>query len=139
MSINKKKKQNNINQSKQFKNSIASIKNFLNDRDDIVDECCECGSAACLWNKYDHFNSSTDDNEPYTTDHTSDDEKDAAYNVELSNVVFFPGTYVDHTAVYVGNKKLTGVSKATLEYDAELGISVLKLEIIAPQISSTCS
>lgn len=133
MSINKKKKQNTINQ---FKNSIASIKNFLNNKDDNVDECCECGSAACLWHKYDQYNSSNDD-EPYTADDTLDDEKDAAYNVELSNVVFFPSTYADHTAVYVDNKKITGVSKATLEHDAELGLAVLKLEIIAPQISST--
>jgi hypothetical protein len=138
MSINKKKKQNVTSQLKQFKNSIESIKSFLKNKDDDQDECCECGSAACLWNKYDQFNSSNDE-EPYTIDAALDSEKNSSYNVELSNVVFFPGTYVDHTAVYVGNKKLTGVSKATLEYDAELGLSVLKLEIIAPQISTTSS
>ena len=137
MSINKKKRQTVTSQLKQFKNSIESIKSFLKNKDTEEDQCCECGSAACLWSKYDQFNSAND--EPHPFDDKSDVERNTPYNVELSNAVFFPGMYTDTTAVYVGNTKLTGVSKAALEYDAELGLSVLKLEIIAPQISTTSS
>jgi hypothetical protein len=138
MSINKKKRQTVTSQLKQFKNSIESIKSFLKNKDTEEDQCCECGSAACLWSKYDQFNSSTD-NEPRSFDNMFEVNKSTSYDVEVSNVVFSPGTYTDTTTVQVGNTKLTGVSKAVLEYDAELGLSVLRLEIIAPQVSPASS
>jgi hypothetical protein len=63
---------------------------------------------------------------------------DAAYanyinsttNEGAGNVSFIPGATAEETLIYVGETLLRGVTKATLEYDAELGVPLLKLEIL---------
>lgn len=49
---------------------------------------------------------------------------------DASNVSFIPGETAEETLIYVGETLLRGVTKATLEYDAELGVPLLKLEIL---------
>jgi hypothetical protein len=128
MSTQPEKKQKAVNQLKHFRNSINSIKSFLKTKDTEEVGCCECGSPACLWGKYDQFAM----NAPSSAESGAIQDN----NAELSNVVFTPGSYTESTEVYVDGIKLTGVSKASLEYDAEMGVPVLKLEIIAPQIQA---
>lgn len=131
MSTQTTKKQNVVNQLKHFRNSINSIKSFLKPRNTEEVGCCECGSPACLWGKYDQFNDSAATAPSSAESRTIQDS-----DIELSNVVFTPGSYTESTEVYIDGIKVTGVSKASLDYDAEMGVPVLKLEIIAPQIQA---
>ena len=143
MSTYSNKKQNVANQLKQFKNSLESIKSFLESKNEEEEVgCCECGSPACLWNKYDKLSSKSAythafDNQPSweEIDAPSTNKPEQAF----SNIVFAPSTSTENTEAYLNGTKITGVSKASLEYDAELGVPVLKLEIIAPQIQGSQS
>lgn len=53
---------------------------------------------------------------------------------DISNVSFVPGATAEETLIYVGNTLLKGVTKASLEYDAELGLPMLKLEILGVSV-----
>jgi hypothetical protein len=53
---------------------------------------------------------------------------------EACNVVFHPGTTTDTTAVLVDGIPMQGVTKAVLEYDTELGVPILKLEIVGIEL-----
>ena len=53
---------------------------------------------------------------------------------EACNVVFHPGTTTDTTAVLVDGISMQGVTKAVLEYDTELGVPILKLEIVGIEL-----
>lgn len=51
-----------------------------------------------------------------------------------TNVTFTPSGRTEETEVYVDGVKVDGVIRAILDYDAEFGEPVLKLEIISPRI-----
>jgi hypothetical protein len=58
------------------------------------------------------------------------DQFDELNDSAISNVSFVPGATAEETLIYVGDTLLKGVRKASLEYDAELGLPMLKLEIL---------
>jgi len=53
---------------------------------------------------------------------------------ETCEVSFLPGNNTEETAVYVGEYKLDGVVRSSLEYDPEMYVPVLHLEILNPRI-----
>lgn len=53
---------------------------------------------------------------------------------ETCEVSFLPGCNTEETAVYVGEYKLDGVVRSSLEYDPEMYVPVLHLEILNPRI-----
>jgi hypothetical protein len=57
---------------------------------------------------------------------------------ELSNVVFAAGKTAEASQVYVGNIPVEGIIRAKLEYDTELGIPTLQLDILNPKIALAC-
>ena len=56
------------------------------------------------------------------------------YEHELCEVSFLPGSNTEETAVYVGEYRLKGVVRSSLEYDPEVFLPVLHLEILNPRI-----
>jgi len=115
------KKQTVARQLQHFKESLNTIKKFLQKKDVQQEGCCECGSPACIWSKYDQYVNEDvrSENSPIS---------------EVSNVMFTAGATVEDAEVFVNNTKITGVTKAALEYDPEFGLPVLKLEIVSPQV-----
>lgn len=55
----------------------------------------------------------------------------------ISNVIFCAGSDTEGTQVYVDGVPITGISKANLEYDSELGFPILRLEILKPEVIVT--
>lgn len=133
MSTNNKTKKDMVNRLRSLRAKISDIKDFLKPaakEETYREGCCECGSPTCMWNKYDNVEDGDFEIKP------SDDIYGEAEFSDMSNVIFVPGTDTNDTKVYINNTdtQLHGVSKATLKYDAELGIPILKLEIVAPQV-----
>lgn len=54
---------------------------------------------------------------------------------EVSNVVFAAGNSPETTRVYVDDVPVEGIIRAKLEYDTELGVPTLQLDILNPKIA----
>jgi hypothetical protein len=130
-----KRRQNRLEQIRDVKEALLRVKTLLQPGAIKMDkpDCCECGDPQCVWNKYD----SVEDQVfgfsiPEITKDTAAETKPSS----SSNVIFSPGEDATSTKVYINNTDtpIEGVSRAVLEYDAELDIPILKLEIVAPQI-----
>lgn len=135
MSNDNKNKEIVARQLKAFSTKLNELKTFLKasrkpQKNDAT-ECCECGSSACLWNKYDQLDDIDFGRNPVSILDTPRQSSDS------SNVIFVPAEDVQNTKVYVGDQSLEieGVTKAALEYDADLGVPVLRLEITGPRIA----
>ena len=61
-----------------------------------------------------------------------------AASSELSNVVFAAGKTAETSKVYVEHIPIEGIIRAKLEYDTELGIPTLQLDILNPTIALSC-
>ena len=105
---------------KQLEKELGKIGLSVDEASDWLNSSKPCGQAGC----------------PTCSDIESmTDEEYVNYlnnstNEEVSNVSFVPGATAEETLIYVGETLLRGVTKATLEYDAELGVPLLKLEIL---------
>lgn len=54
---------------------------------------------------------------------------------EVSNVTFAAGNTPETTRVYVDNTPIEGIIRAKLEYDTELGVPTLQLDILNPKMA----
>jgi len=132
MNCSNKNKQEIAEQLKNFKSKLSKLnKNLKNSAQITGDECCECGSPECIWNKYDHFNDAEFELKPCDFPFIQKEE-----TTQFSNITFVPGVNTQGTKVYVGEDsvQLQGVTKAVLVYDANMELPVLKLEILAPKV-----
>ena len=90
--------------------------------DDYDDEVRHCDGRGEL--------SSDDPSSFEYNDYVKSEEQD----IPMSNVSFWPANSATNTVVMVGANEITGVVKATLDYDANMELPVLKLEILGPSI-----
>jgi hypothetical protein len=58
---------------------------------------------------------------------------------ETSNVIFAAGNTPETTRVYVDDVPVEGIIRAKLEYDTELGVPTLQLDILNPKIALATS
>jgi len=58
---------------------------------------------------------------------------------ETSNVIFAAGNSPETTRVYVDDIPVEGIIRAKLEYDTELGVPTLQLDILNPKIAVATS
>ena len=105
---------------KQLEKELGKIGLSVDEASEWLNSSKPCGQAGCP--TCGDIESMTD--EEYVNYLNNTTEEDA------SNVSFIPGATAEETLIYVGETLLRGVTKATLEYDAELGVPMLKLEIL---------
>jgi hypothetical protein len=105
---------------KQLEKELGKIGLSVDEASDWLNSSKPCGQEGCP--TCGDIERMTD--EEYVNYLNNTTEEDA------SNVSFIPGATAEETLIYVGETLLRGVTKATLEYDAELGVPMLKLEIL---------
>jgi hypothetical protein len=105
---------------KQLEKELSKIGLSVDEASDWLNSSKPCGQAGCP-TCGDVENMSEEEYVKYLNNTSEED---------TSNVSFVPGATAEETLIYVGDTLLKGVTKATLEYDAELGVPMLKLEIL---------
>ena len=105
---------------KQLEKELGKIGLSVDEASNWLNSSKPCGQAGCP--TCGDIENMTDDE--YVNYLNSTAEED------VSNVSFIPGATAEETLIYVGETLVRGVTKATLEYDAELGVPLLKLEIL---------
>jgi hypothetical protein len=108
------------NAQKQLEKELSKIGLSVDEASEWLNSSKPCGQAGCP----------TCGDIESITDEEYVNYLNNSTNEEVSNVSFVPGATAEETLIYVGETLLRGVTKATLEYDAELGVPLLKLEIL---------
>jgi hypothetical protein len=106
---------------KQLEKELSKIGLSVDEANDWLKSGKPCGQANC---------STCGNIDPSVSDIEYANYINSTTNEEAGNVSFIPGATAEETLIYVGETLLRGVTKATLEYDAELGVPLLKLEIL---------
>lgn len=53
-----------------------------------------------------------------------------------SNISFIPGQTAHDVRVFAGDTEITGIARASLDYDVEMGVPTLILEIVDPSVGA---